>query len=214
MKYRALILAVFVTILAGCASPVRQTTAEGLVAIPSSKLDEVYLRPDGIAGTYHKVFIEPVAVQLRADYLSQQHSYNRLKNLDRPYDDPQAVADEMAALLRASLADAFARAGYEIVAAPEPGAMRVTGKISELYVNAPDRLSASTQRAFTRNAGTATLGLEVRDSSGGELLARISHRAIARDAHQLEMTDSATNRLWFDTLFHRWAADCVAAFRK
>lgn len=215
MTFHAPFFAVLAAALAAaCASPVTQTTAEGLVAIPSSKLDELYLRPNAMLRTYRKVMIEPVSVEFRSDYLSQQHAYNRLKNLDPPYDDPKALANEMATLLRASLIDAFTAAGYDIVSAPMPGAMRVRGKVTELYVNAPDRLSANTQRVFTRDAGTGTLGLEIRDYSGSQLLARAADRAIARQGNRLETTDTATNRLWFDTLFHRWAANCVAEIRK
>lgn len=215
MLRRALSIAVLTTgVAAGCASPVNQTTTEGLVALPSSTLDQLYVRPDANIRAYRKIVIEPVSVQFRSDFLSQQHAYNRLKNLDPPYDDPQTLSRELADLMRASVVDAFVAAGYEVVSAPEPGALRVAVQVSELYINAPDRLSASTQRSFARDAGEATLNLEINDPSGQQPLARVSHRATARQANRLQVADTATNRLWFDALFHRWATQAVAGVRR
>lgn len=216
MLRRALFtLAVTVGVAAGCASPgAQQVTADGLVAVSSSTMDELYVRPDADIRAYRKIVIEPVSVQFRNDYLSQQHAYNRLKNLDPPYDEPQALARELAGLMRGSLVDAFVAAGYEVVSDAEPDALRAAAEVGDLYINAPDRLSASTRRSLARDAGEATLKLKISDSSGKQELARMSRRAPGRQANQLFIADNTTNRLWFDTLFHRWAAQVVAEVRR
>src|SRR5260370_1151094 len=131
-------------VAAGCAAPLA-TSPEGLVPVSSSKVDEFYVRPNADLAGYRKVFIEPVPVQFRSDYESQRHGLNYLlaQPMYHPYQDAETLAADMAGLMQASLADAFRAARYDVVAAPGPGVLRVSAKISELFINAPDRLSSS-----------------------------------------------------------------------
>jgi hypothetical protein len=192
-------------LLAGCATP--PPTADGLVAARSSRLDELYLRPNADLASYRRVIIEPVPVQFRADYLSQRNSLNYLlaEPMYGPYRDADSVANDMSALMQASLADAFRASGYEIVAAPGPGVLRITAKISELFINAPDRLSSSVRATFNRDTGQATLSLDAADAASGNVLARVVHRNIVREVSRFNVADDSSNRFWFETAFRRWA---------
>ena len=67
-------------------------------------------------------------------------------------------------------------------------------------------------KTFTRDAGQATLLLEARDAVTGTLLARVVHHGIAREISRINPASDVSNRFWFDTLFRRWAADCIAEF--
>jgi hypothetical protein len=67
-------------------------------------------------------------------------------------------------------------------------------------------------KTFTRDAGQATLVLEARDAVTGALLARVMHHGIAREISRINTAGDVSNRFWFDTLFKRWAADCIAEF--
>jgi hypothetical protein len=206
------ILSAVVLINAGCATP--PATSDGLVAARSSMLDELYLRPSADVSSYRRVIIEAVPVQFRADYLSQSHGSNYLlaQPMYKPYQDADSVARDMAGLMQASVADAFRAANYEVVATPGPGVLRVSAKISELFINAPDRLSSSVRSTFNRDAGQATLSLEASDSVSGNVLARVVHRNIVREVSRFNMADDSSNRFWFETAFSRWAANVVAEF--
>ena len=98
-------------------------------------------------------------------------------------------------------------------AAPEPGVLRVSPSVAELYVYAPDRLSPWRTRNFTRDAGQAILYLEARDAVSGAVLGRVVHRGIAREVNRINVTDHVSNHFWFDTMFRRWAENCVAEFQ-
>lgn len=210
---RALICLCLALVATGCAV-LPSTSPDGLVAVASSKVDELYLRPNSDIAGYRKVLLDPVPVQFRADYLSQRHGLNYLlaQPMYRPYQDADAVAADMANLMQASLADAFKSRGYEVVAAPGPGVLRVSARISELFINAPDRLSSSVARTFNRDTGQAILSLEARDAVSGSILARVIHRNIVREVRRFNMADDSTNRFWFETAFRRWAANVIGEF--
>ena len=185
-----------------------------MVPVASSQVDELYLRPNADIASFRMVFIDPVAVQLRSDYLSQRHALNYLlaQPMDHPYQDAASLAKDMAGLMQASLADAFRAANYDVVASPGPGVLRISSKINDLFVNAPDRSSSSVRATFNRDAGQATLLLEASDAASGNILARVVHRNIVRQVGRFNAADDSSNRFWFETAFRRWAANVIAQF--
>jgi len=188
-----------------------QVTGEGLVAVQSRQLDEVYLRPNADLAAYRKVLIDPVRAEIRSDW---QKNLNYTRNVSRWVgpDDARRIAADVASGLESVIAETYKARGYEIAAAPEPGVLRFSASIADLYVNAPDRYSPWTVKTFTRDAGQATLVLEARDAVSGTLLARVMHRGIAREVSPINTASDVANRFWFDALFRRWTADCIAEF--
>ncbi len=204
-------LSLLAAALTACATRVaeQQAMKDGLSVVHSSNLDEVYLRPNMEARLYGKVVIEAVPVELRDDYVTQRHAYNRIPPIYPRYEEADRLMKFAAASVEAGLADAFKARGYQVVSAPEPGALRISAKVTELFVNAPDRLTPWVTRNFTRDAGQATLTLEARDMDG-TLVALMRHRLIARELSRLNIADDVANRMWLDTAFHRWAANAAA----
>jgi hypothetical protein len=188
-----------------------QPAGEGLVAVQSRNLDELYLRPNVDLAGYRKVLIDPVRAEVRSDW---QKNLNYSRNVSRWVgpDDAKRTAAEAAASLESIVTQTFKERGYEIATAPEPGVLRLSARIADLYVNAPDRYSPWTVKTFTRDAGQATLVLEARDAVTGALLARVVHHGTAREISRINPASDVSNRFWFDTLFRRWAADCIAEF--
>jgi len=188
-----------------------EAVREGLVAVQSRNLDELYLRPNADLAGYRKVLIDPVRAEIRSDW---QRNLNYTRNVSRWVgpDDAKRIAADVASTLESTLAETYKARGYEIAAAPEPGVLRLTASIADLYVNAPDRFSPWTVKTFTRDAGEATLRLEARDAVSGTLLARVVHHGIAHEISRLNRAGDISNRFWFETLFRRWTADCIAEF--
>jgi hypothetical protein len=205
----ASLLAIVLT-LAACAGAPGRPDSEGLVRAPSSQLDEFYLRPNVDLPAYGKVVLDPVPVAVHPDGLAQRNAYNRAGPMSVPYTDADTLGREMAQLMQGDFADALRAGGYQLVSAPGPGVMRISVNVRELYVNAPERESVT--RAATREAGQAKLSLQARDSETGALLARIEHFGLAREVGRANAADDVSNRMWFDVLFRRFAANCVAAF--
>jgi len=197
-------------LIASCAAPSK--TIDGLVSAPSSRFDELYLRPNVDVSVYRRVFVDPVPVKFRSDYLTQRHGSNALlaEPMYRPYQDAESIAQDFSGLMRASLIDAFRAANYEIAEATGPGVLRISARIDELFINAPDRLSSSVRATFNRDTGQATLSLEATDSVSAAVLARVIHRNIVREVSRANVADDTTNRFWFETAFRRWAANVTA----
>lgn len=205
-------LAVLLTI-SGCAEqPV--VTSDGLVSEHSGKFDELYLRPNGDLLAYRRVLVEPVPVKFRNDYLSRQHGYNALlaQPLHKPYQDPEAIAQDMSALMQARLVDAFRAANYQVVDERGPGVLRISARIDELYINAPDEMSSTVRATFNRDTGQGTFSLEAADSVTGNVLARIINRKIVREVARANLANDTTNRFWLETAFQRWAKDVATEF--
>jgi len=186
-----------------------QAAGEGLVAVQSWNLDEVYLRPNANLAAYRKVLIDPVRAEVRKDW---QKNLNYTRNVSRWVgpEDAKRMAADAAASLENVMEQTYKARGYEIVAAPEPGVLRLSASISDLFVNSPDRYSPWTVKTFTRDAGQATLVLEARDAVTGAILARMAHHGIAREISRINTATDVSNRFWFESLFRRFASDCIA----
>ncbi len=189
----------------GAAAPV---THEGLVPVHSRTLDRFYLRPDANLSGYHKVMIDAVQVQLNKDWLRNVNDPRYVARI-RP-EDARRIADETTANVGTIIADAFRAHGYEIVTAPGAGVLRLSPRVNELYVNAPDVFPPGKTRALAREAGEATLLLEARDAVSGTMLAVIADHAIAKDMMRLTQATSVSNTFWFDGMYRRWALNSVA----
>ncbi len=98
---------------------------------------------------------------------------------------------------------AFADAGFEVVTRAGPDVLRIDTAVADLFVNAPDTMSAGRSRTFTTNAGEATLILEARDSETNALLARIIDRRETRGIPG--SSNRATNTSEFRSLANVWA---------
>src|SRR5258708_17022256 len=214
MNRKSLLALFFVAAAAGCATDSRapQVGPDGLVAVQSGRVDQLYLRPGGdIAGYRKVVLLDPVSVQMRDDWVKQQHGNNyRIQPTYPRYKEADQVARESADSVSASLAKAFRAAGFEIVETPGPGVLRVSAKVTDMFVNAPDIVSPGYPRSVVRDAGEANLSLEVRDAVDGRALARVSHHAIARETPRGNYASDPLNSFWMETVFQRWADNCVA----
>jgi hypothetical protein len=76
--------------------------------------------------------------------------------------------------------------------------------VINMDVAAPDMMTAGRSVSFSKEAGEATLVIEVRDSESGQLLGRALDRREAGDSMPYNR-NSTTNRADFSRLFRTWA---------
>jgi len=220
MKVRSLLflcIAALAAGVAGLSQAAGPPTAEGVVPVRSWNLDELYLRPNaGLAG-YRKVLIDPVQVAFRSDWnrdFADPHAAPRKLSQE----DVRRIADETGSGLQSAIAGTFQARGYEIVAAPGPGVLRLSPSLADLYVNAAEELQqGGTTKSFTKDAGEATLILDVRDAATGTLLGRVVDRRTVRETKGTQIRDvvrtsGVSNNFWFEETFRRWAVACVKEF--
>ncbi len=183
--------------------------ADGLSAVKSPTLDEVYLRPAVDLSSYRKVIVEPARVELvkgYRKYINQQREPSRWLT---PEDVQQMVATAQA-LMTDAVTAAFKAQGFEIVTAPGPGVLYVAPSTLDLFVNAPDTVTPTRQGQITqREAGNATLMLDIRDSASGTLVGRVVDRNTARQVGRFNTVSLISNQFWFDAMFSAWARSCA-----
>lgn len=213
MKLQALLIFSIVTFGATAfAAPLPgPVMRDGLVPVHSRNLDKVFVRADADLAAYRKVMIDPVQVEFSKDWLRNVNDPRYVARV-RP-EDAQRIADETTSNVNSITAAAFKARGYEVVTAPGPGVLRLSPRITELYVNAPDVFPPGLTRSFARDAGEATLRLEVSDSVSGATLARIVDHGTATDMMRVTRATSVTNDFWFDGMYKRWATYTVAALQ-
>ena len=167
---------------------------DSLVPVQTRNLDEFYLRPDANLASYRKVIIDPVQVSFDRNWIRKM---NDTRDVTRwvSKDDARRIAEEMASSLGNIVAGEFKARGYQIAAAPGPGVLRLSPAAVDLF------------------AGQATLVLEARDSVTGTLLGRAVDRRKAEETRNTPTrATGVSNSFWFDTMFRRWAANCVKEF--
>jgi len=183
--------------------------ADGLSAVKSPTLDEVYLRPAVDLSSYRKVIVEPARVELvkgYRKYINQQREPSRWLT---PEDVQQMVATAQA-LMTDAVTAAFKAQGFEIVTAPGPGVLYVAPSTLDLFVNAPDTVTPVRQGQITHmEAGDATLNLDVRDAVTGNVVGRVVDRSTARQVGRFNVVTLISNQFWFDAMFSAWARSCA-----
>lgn len=90
--------------------------------------------------------------------------------------------------------------------------LRVRPGVVDLYVTAPDNMSAGMSRTYTMESGQATLFVELRDSTTGALLGRALDKRATRNTGRVQISNSVTNLSDFRALFKQWADISVKGF--
>jgi hypothetical protein len=183
-------------------------TWDGLVEVKAKRVELAYLAPGADFRPYTKVMVDPTQVAFHKDWMKNMNQQRDLSRRTTPED-----AEEILAAARSNFDDifheAFKKAGFAVASAPGPDVLRVATAVVNLYVNAPDTMSAGRSRTYTANAGEATLVIEMRDSRTGALLGRVVDQRETRDMGGMAMTTSVTNVSDFRALFKNWASITV-----
>jgi hypothetical protein len=188
--------------LAACATQQAPATWDGLERRDVKGIDQVYVRPNFKFPHYKKVIIDPVQVSFSKNW-NQDSTIDLSRRLDAA--DIQNIKDALAKLLRERFTRELTAGGYQVTDVPADDTIRVKPDIVNLYINAPDVMSAGISRSYTTNAGEMTLDMEVRDSPTGELLARVVDRQRALDTGRLQWTNAVTNTADAERAIDVWA---------
>jgi hypothetical protein len=193
------------TALTGCATSQNSTPEEwdGLVRTNSTRLNAVFVRPDAGITAYRSVKLDPVQVSFARNWDPNRGGRSPSNRLDAG--DMAAIQSGLADLFREVFREELARGGYQLVEEAGPDTLRVTAAIVDLYVTAPDNMSAGRSRTYTANAGRMTLVAELRDSVTGELLARAVDARSARSTGSMDITNRVTNTADARRVVRIWA---------
>ena len=190
--------------LVACETTSSKAPAEwdGLQRREVKGLDNVYVRPNVQFTPYEKVMLDPVQVEFSKDW-----DPNTSRDISRHLDaqDLQNIKQGLAAMVLEDFSKELTAGGYALVSAPADDTLRVSCAIVNLYINAPDTMSAGRSRTYTTEAGYMTFVMELRDSVRGQLLARVVDTRSSGDVGHLQWTNSVTNRADADRMISAWA---------
>jgi len=181
-----------------------QATWDGLVEVPSKKLDVVFLQPGADFRGYTKVMLDPTEIAFEKNW---RRDYNRsassLGGQVSERDMQDAIRDGVDAA-GDIFSEAWTEGGYAVVSAPGPDVLLVRTGILNIEVDAPDVRTSARSRTFAPEAGRATFFVEVRDSMTGALLGRAADGRTVGD-NMVAMRSRVSNRADFRQEVKRWA---------
>jgi hypothetical protein len=126
--------------------------------------------------------------------------------------EARKMADDMAKSFQDALDKALREQGFQVVSSPSPGVVRLSARLDEVYVSAPEN-TASGVKSFTRQTGRATMRVQARDAAGAVLM-ESQQRSDAGDMGRLQRATDVSNRFWFDALFRDWSDDVAKELRQ
>jgi hypothetical protein len=207
MRRRFAAICVIACLLGGAAPAALAAKApatwDGLTLVKSKRFDAVYLAPDANFSGYRKVMLDPTEVAFRKNWVSDYNS--TVMGLSTRLS--QADADAILVRVRKGFEEifraAYVNAGQQVVSEPGPDVLRVRTAVANLFATSPVDPPGRGYH-FAREAGGATLIIELRDSSSGALLGRAVDGKLAGDTGTYLRTEVG-NRWDFKNLFQDWA---------
>lgn len=210
MKTARLLIAIAALLTFGVAAAEKMPESwDGLVQVKPKRLDAAYVLPGADFRPYTKVLIDPTEVAFRKDWLRNMNDKRPGLSSDVTPKDAERILADARSDFGGVFAKAFTKAGYQVVTAPGPDVLRVSPAVMDLYVNAPDTMSAGRSRTYTMQSGEARLVIEVRDSVSSALIGRAVDRRETQRSGTLEWSSSVTNRADFRRLVQQWAVICT-----
>ena len=176
---------------------------DGLARVKSKQLDHVYKLPEADFSGYKRVRLDPIEVEFDKNWKpndSERSPSRRLSNSDIEK-IKQALAEEF----RKVFTEELTKNGYPVVDESGDDVLRVSAAIVNLYITAPEKMSAGRSRTYTTSAGHMTLIAELRDSVTGKLMARAVDSVQGRDTGNFQITNSVTNMSSARTALSKWA---------
>ncbi len=98
-----------------------------------------------------------------------------------------------------------ADSGFTMSGTSGENVMRITPRILNLNINAPDRMRNHIGYSLADSKGSMTLELDIHDSVSGTLLARMVESRVDPQQGYMEWANSGTNRRAARFMFIRWA---------
>ncbi len=187
---------------------------DGLVQVKPKRLDAVFLLPGADFRVYNKVMMDPVEVAFEKNWLKD---YNRdATTMSQRLDEgeTQRILDAVREGFQEVFAESFGKAGLTLVTEPGPDVLRLRPGVVDLFIAAPDTMTAGRSRTYSVEAGRATLFLEARDSVSGALLGRALDKRETRNSGHVQVANRVTNTADFRALFRQWADISVKGFEE
>ena len=178
------------------------TSPYGLQQVKVKGLEVALVLPGATLAGYTKLLIEqPIDVTFHKDW-DPTGPGSRFKVSTG---DQLRIRTGVGQVVYDSFVKELAKGGYTVVTDPGPEVLRVKAQIINLYVTAPDVMTAGRSRTYIVSAGQMTLLAELSDSETGEVLAQVGDQKVSRDTGQFRMSSGVFNVAEAQTAASSWA---------
>jgi hypothetical protein len=202
--FGAIAAALLVTSAGPTLSASPPATWDNLNRVDSRNLRAVYLLPGENFCAYKKVKLDTPHVAFQQNWMRDFNRSTVGLSSRITQADADRIMEEARTGFAGILAREYAAAGFQVVDAPGHDVLQVSTAIINLTVSAPDRMTAGRSRSYAREAGSATLVVEARDSMTDAILGRAVDSRLAGDTASA-LRNRVTNRADFSRLFTTWA---------
>lgn len=193
-------------LLAGTPAVAQPSAWHDLVRVSSGRGNAAYLRPYADFSAYSEVMLQPSEIAFETNWIRDFNRGTRTSTRRISDRDARRAIEEWQPRVDRIFAEAFTRSGKAPVTEAGPNALLVRPVIVNLRVSAPENTQAGRSRTFAREAGSATLMLEVRDSLTHQLLGVAVENRVAGDFAAGIPRTSFSNARDFEDLVRAWAA--------
>jgi hypothetical protein len=172
----------------------------GLELVNSKGVDKLYRRPDVDVSEYTKIRIGEPSVEFSKNWNPRNYGTYGLSAAQL-----KKIRSDLAAMAKTTFAKVLGEGGYQLVTEPGDGVLDVVPNIINLYVNAPDTMTAGRSRSYTMDAGSMTLALQLSDSVTGTLLAVAYDSKRDTNWGTMQWSNSVSNRAAASRVLTQWA---------
>jgi hypothetical protein len=177
-------------------------SVDGLQKTKVKGLDLAYARPGASLAGYSKFKLDPVEVAFHKNWDPKKTG----SNIKLSAQDRENIRTGVAKVVDEEFVKELqTKGGYPLVKEAGPDVLRVRAYVINLYVNAPDTMTAGRSRTYTVSAGEMTLFAELYDSETGEVLARVVDRSEARNSGMMSLSNSVVNASEARSIASSWA---------
>ena len=154
---------------------------------------------------FNKIQLEQATVAFRKHWARDQR--NRSGNRPTPKDIERVKTDLSKQLNEVFTRELTKNDAFMMTGSAGEDVLRITPKIVDLDVYAPDRMRDHIGFSMTDSQGNMTLELEIHDSQSGTLLASVRQFGEDRRNGWFEWTTSVTNKRAAGFILGRWGSD-------
>ncbi len=194
------------TLVACAQTPPAAPAAEwdGLQLREQKNLDAVYVKPNVTFKGYQQVLLTQPHVAFSKNWDPNEGSARSLgTQIDAR--DIEEIKTGISSEFRKAFEERLSQGGYKLTTAPGEDVLRVDAALIDIYITAPDNMSAGRSRTYTAETGRITLVMELRDATTGELLARVVDKEEGRDFGYMQITNRVTNTADLRVALNKWA---------
>jgi len=180
-----------------------EVSMDGLELVEKDRRGEIYADKDIDWSVYTQIRLDQATVAFRKNWQRDQNRYQPFKVKT---DDMEKIKSGLSELFGEVFTEELTvNGGYQITEQSGDNVMRITPKIVDLDVYAPDTMRAGVSRSYTETAGRMTLKLEIYDSVTGDLIAKLSDRREAPRRGYMQWTTSVSNNAEARRMLQHWA---------